>query len=275
VTHLFLSPHYDDAAFSCGGTIYQLAQHGETVRILTVMGGDLPDPLPDTPIVRDLHQRWDAGHDPIATRRQEEQCAAKQLTANSSFLQIPDCVYRTDRYGNPCYPTEESLWYTIQANDPAVEILQKLGAGLPPVALPYDLQGSLPTAPTQKNEITLYIPLGVGDHVDHLIVRDWGITLAEHNPMWRISFYPEYPYTRDTAAIAKALSQCKLALEESVSIFNDVAMTAKINSMACYTSQISTFWQDEQSMVAEVRRQFANEQNTFTEILFEMLAHPE
>jgi len=58
--HLFLSPHLDDAVYSCGGTIHQLTSQGTPVQILTFMAGDPPTPLPDTPITRDLHRRWDA-----------------------------------------------------------------------------------------------------------------------------------------------------------------------------------------------------------------------
>ncbi len=67
--HLFLSPHPDDAVLSCGGLIHQLTQKGEPVTILTVMAGDPPDPLPDTPLVRELHQRRSSRQNPCTSTR--------------------------------------------------------------------------------------------------------------------------------------------------------------------------------------------------------------
>ena len=40
--HLFLSPHYDDAVYSCGGTLASLTTAGENVTVLTVCAGSPP-----------------------------------------------------------------------------------------------------------------------------------------------------------------------------------------------------------------------------------------
>ena len=39
---IYLAPHLDDAALSCGGQIYTATQQGANVRIVTVMAGDAP-----------------------------------------------------------------------------------------------------------------------------------------------------------------------------------------------------------------------------------------
>src|SRR5262252_6924938 len=39
-TALFLSPHYDDVALSCGGTVAQTADAGTHALIVTIFGGE-------------------------------------------------------------------------------------------------------------------------------------------------------------------------------------------------------------------------------------------
>ncbi|WP_446010685.1 PIG-L family deacetylase [Candidatus Electrothrix sp.] len=43
--HIYLSPHYDDAALSCGGSIHMQAKQQEPVAVITVFAGapDLPN----------------------------------------------------------------------------------------------------------------------------------------------------------------------------------------------------------------------------------------
>lgn len=241
--HVFLSPHYDDAALSCGGLIYQLKQRGESVLIITVMGGEPPNPLPDTPIVRDLHQRWQAGDDPVATRRQEDAAAAIVLGAHTGIFNFPDCVYRVNADGVALYPTEESLWEKVHPDDPALNALMAMG------------DWPLSVAPK-----VIYAPLGVGDHVDHKLVRNWGIWLSKQGR--KVNFYAEYPYTaRNPQAMMKALAAFRLAVPpvplkpEPVQL-SEADIVVKLRAIACYQSQISTFWQDvadmEQSTRAEM-----------------------
>lgn len=236
--HLFLSPHFDDAILSCGGLIHHLAQQGADVQILTVMGGDIPQPLPDTPIVRDLHQRWDMGYDPIAARRKEERCAANVVGATTRYLKIPDCIYRVDESGAACYPTEDSLWDKIHPDDRAIKWLLS-GNWQAPVI----------------DHIT-YIPLGVGGHVDHLLVRQWSMQTNRRLGQ-KFKFYAEYPYTRDKSAMDKALRRFDVRLKSIPHPLTEDDMNAKIEAIRCYESQISTFWQDADAMSAAVREHFA------------------
>lgn len=236
--HLFLSPHLDDAVFSCGGTIHQLTARGEPVTVLTIMAGDPPDPLPDTPIVADLHRRWQAGYNPVIARRAEDQAACQLLDAGFIHLPIGDCVYRTAQRGNETlalYPDEDSLWGDIHPDDPAPAALRAAAVPIP---------------------ASLYVPLGGRHHVDHRIVRDWGLWLGRQYPAAALFLYEEYPYESDaTMELERALvfyesrnlSQMSRQLGEA-----DVA--ARLGAMACYQSQISTFWDSVAQMEASTRK---------------------
>jgi LmbE family N-acetylglucosaminyl deacetylase len=217
MTHVFLAPHLDDTTLSCGGRMHQLAQAGETVQVVVIMAGDPPDPLPESPLIRELHDRWKAGNAPIHARRQEERQAAARLGATVTFMDLPDCVYRTRPDGTVLYPAgDDDLFGPVKPDDPARVILQ----GTPHPAAQ-----------------TLYVPLGVGGHVDHILVRQWAETSAES-----IIYYEDYPYAEQAAAITDVIESRAGRLQPEVITLTDDDFTAKWQAVAEYHSQISTFW---------------------------------
>jgi LmbE family N-acetylglucosaminyl deacetylase len=237
--HLFLSPHLDDAVLSCGGMIHVLAASGHTVVVYTVMAGRPPRKLADSPILADLHTRWQIAGSPIAERRREDINALRALGAQPRHGTIPDCVYRMTYApgGDPLalYPSEESLWHAINPADTAVPLLE-----------------SMPLLYPQAD--VLHVPLGAGGHVDHLLVRDWGRRLARANPDLTVLYYEEYPYNTQASAAAAALkAYAPDVLEPVLYPLNEAAVLAKIASIAHYKSQISTFWQDASDMARAVR----------------------
>ena len=230
--HLFLSPHLDDAVLSCGGTIHHLTAAGESALVLTIMAGDPPPDLPDTPIVRDLHQRWAVGYHPAQARRDEDRAALGRLGAAVHHLPLGDCVYRVAADGRALYPSEESLFGEVDPADPALDWLR--AQALPPFS-------------------AIYAPLGVGHHVDHQIVRDWGLWLARRDGR-RLILNEEYPYPRDAAAADAAHSfYAGYRLEAAHRELDDADVNAKIEAIARYRSQISTFWADLDAMAHDVR----------------------
>jgi LmbE family N-acetylglucosaminyl deacetylase len=229
--HLFLSPHLDDAILSCGATIHQLVAQGEAVTILTIMAGDPPEPLPDTPIIADLHQRWQAGYQPVAVRRAEDARACAQLGASAIHWMLGDCVYRTvykDGEVIALYPSEDSLWGPVHPDDPAAAFLRN--STLPP-------------------HTHLYVPLGGRHHVDHRIVRDWGLSVGQ--PV----LYEEYPYEIDaTMELERALAYfAPRKLQLLAGPVSEADVTGKLKAIACYESQISTFWPSLPEMEKETR----------------------
>lgn len=240
--HLFLSPHLDDAVFSCGGTIHRLVRQGASVTIMTVLAGDPPVDLPDTPIVNNLHERWSAGENPIATRRWEDIEAARALEADVQHRDYRDCVYRTHNNA-ALYPDEDSLFGEIHADD----------------ALPRQLAVEAVMFNTIHLDLeALYIPLGVGHHVDHQIIRDWGLAIHHHTPGLALKFYEEYPYTKQQGTIKQALNTLnnyEFTAETQMLTGSDIA--AKIRAIACHRSQITTFWDGLATMQYDVRETFS------------------
>ncbi|MEZ4658337.1 MAG: PIG-L family deacetylase [Caldilineaceae bacterium] len=93
--YIYLSPHLDDAALSCGGQIYQQTAVGKSVLIVTVMAGD-PNVAEFSDYIQSLHERWELAADAAAARRAEDLAACQILGADAHHLDLPDCIYRYD-----------------------------------------------------------------------------------------------------------------------------------------------------------------------------------
>ena len=213
-----------------------------------MMGGLFTGDLPDTPILADLHHRWEAGGDPLRARQIEDERAAAALNVDIMHVPLPDCVYRVA--GDlPLYPSEESLFGDVHPADYAPRLLNGI------------------QIPGLETATTVFLPLGVGHHVDHQIVRDWGMGQVSHAPDKAVvRFYVEFPYSKEDRSTEAALADMAWRLEPADVTLSEADMSAKIQAIACYHSQISTFWSSCQAMAADVRSAFTDPQTgAFTE----------
>ncbi len=235
MTHWFLSPHPDDAVLSCGGHMATLARQGERVIILTVMAGDPPDGFVPTPFVEELWARWGIGTGSAVTeaRRAEDQAAAQRIGAEVVHLGYPEAVYRVDPdTSKALYPDVASIFDT-------------------PFAVEQNLVDLLKWAILELVNVTdtLHTPFGVGNHVDHVLTRK-----AITRTRW---FYEEYPYSMaGDDAVKRALAGWGIAPQQLAAVVHPVdaaALDAKIAAIACYQSQISTFWSSIDAMDRSVR----------------------
>src|SRR5436190_11505310 len=175
IQHLFLSPHFDDAVGSCGGTIWRLVSFGHPVRVLTAFGGVECEPFSVPAKV--LHGEWKLER-PVSCRRIEDAYACGILECESSFLEFPDAIYRQGAEGRHLYPTFEALRGSIARED--CELADHLAS---------QLRGYL----SDKNTV-VYCPMAIGGHVDHVLARDCGRILeACHS---HVVYYRDFYYDR-------------------------------------------------------------------------------
>jgi LmbE family N-acetylglucosaminyl deacetylase len=226
--HIYLSPHLDDAVLSCGGMITQQRAAGQRVAVVTIFAGDPPEDAMLSDFARGLHERWQAA-DPTAARRAEDRCALRALHPEIEIfhLPLPECLYRRNpASGAWLYASEEALFGAVHPSDPALMALQ--------------------TPPTIPPGASLYAPLGVGNHVDHQVVRraaeTWGMALC---------YYEEFPYT--VGNYPGAAAPAPTGWRRTAALPGADALAAKVRAVACYTSQLSTFWESLEEMAHAVR----------------------
>lgn len=234
--HVFLSPHPDDAALSCGGQIADLTRNGTPVLIVTLMAGRPAPDFAPTPFTQELEARWAFDGDAVSRRREEDAASAAILGASIVFGDIPDAPYRTDGRGTALYPDVRSIFGGLHSAD-----LEHLP----------DLARSLPVLHTGD---VLHAPLAAGHHVDHQLVRDAALWVAHQRSDLTLFFYEDYPYTaQDSEAVHAAVQAMSLPLDWMTHPISDAALDAKIAAIACHASQISTFWSDTEAMARAVR----------------------
>jgi LmbE family N-acetylglucosaminyl deacetylase len=333
MTHVFVAPHPDDVALSCGGLIASLRELGQTVTIVTVFSGngaaagltqyqrealgfgskavwpttesfnreniraDQPlDPAFTAPYLADsrrldatqaeadaaakrfwqrsswyrradIHNRPLAGQalmdevpqqgavlttelveakmagDLMATRRLEDERYAYFAEASIVFLDLPDAVFRG-------YEGDEQLLAAPRADDRApVDLLVKEIARLEP----------------QK----VYLPLGVGDHVDHQLVREVGVALLELGRRWVmpgpeyagiVTYYEDFPYAwwNDFRRLEELPAGALEGLPANVGLtpeYADITETVerKIQGLTLYESQLDRLFGGRDQMGDAVR----------------------
>ncbi len=225
---LFVSPHLDDVALSCGGLVYRLTSADQSVTIATVCTADRPADWPLSEAARHEHQQWQLGDQPYQGRRAEDARACRLLGATPAHLDLLDAIYRQDAHGAPLY-TNDFIGGAVH---------------------PYDWQAQLPQArtalaPLVQAATQVYCPLAIGGHVDHVIVRRAVESLAGRSA---IRYYEDFPY-------ADKLDQFN---PPRGCAFEQIALTvrevdARIRAIACYGSQLSAVFGSAAAMPERVR----------------------
>jgi LmbE family N-acetylglucosaminyl deacetylase len=217
--HLFLSPHYDDIALSCGGTAALLARAGRLPEVALIFG-DHPDPAqPLTTFAESMHRGWglDAA-EVIAGRRSEEAAASGILGTRAVFLPFRDAIYRGERY-----LSNDDLFGEVAADeaDLPVEIVAALGL-------------DQHTGATTRN----YAPLAIGRHVDHQQAFAAGVRLAQTR--YEIWFYEDLPYALNPGAAEAQIAATGVALEIAAVVDVTEVWEEKLAAIMAYPSQLAT-----------------------------------
>lgn len=211
---IYLSPHLDDAIFSCGGLLWHQVQEGSRVEVWSIFAGD-PPAGPLAPFAEELHARWGGQ---VSERRAEDEAACAVMSVQRRVLNYPDCIYRRLPDGSAVIRQNEDLFSNSNTlEEPLAEELRALLAA----ELPQDAR--------------LVCPLALGGHVDHRLTRSVAELLARP-----LLYYPDYPYAATNPdSLPSALAKLAPVYKQTIS---EQGLEAWQEAMACYTSQISSFW---------------------------------
>jgi LmbE family N-acetylglucosaminyl deacetylase len=230
--HIYLSPHLDDAVFSCGGVIYQQATAGEDVLIATVCAGD-PEPDSLSPFAQSLHERWGLDGVSIEERRKEDLHACERLGVQTLHLLIPEAIYRQDVEGTFLYDSEEAIFGDLHPSED--DLPDHLA----------DLLTRVLFEPSSV-DVQIYVPSGYGGHVDHKLLRE-SVRMLEVQEI----YYRDFPYAMrgdqiPTEYPVEAREELRVHLSD-----HEIQTWAK--AVMDYKSQLSTFWEDGQTIEGELR----------------------
>ena len=167
---LFLSPHLDDAVLSCGGLIAKLS----TAAKVTIATAFCSAPWfgPYSNLAGWLHGIAGVKNARCLARirRYEDAAACRRVGAGYVHWYYRDAVYRVSSPGHFLYPS-------IIQTDPVPQdasMISRLAKQIDRLADGHDF---------------LVAPLGIGRHVDHLVVRQ-----AAERCERMLLYYPDIPY---------------------------------------------------------------------------------
>ena len=95
--HIFLSPHFDDVVYSCGGTIGVQVSCGLRPLVMTIFAGIPSLNVELSPYAQQGQRSMGFGQDAasaVAARRQEDVTALDYLHADYLWLDYVDAIYR-------------------------------------------------------------------------------------------------------------------------------------------------------------------------------------
>jgi LmbE family N-acetylglucosaminyl deacetylase len=179
----------------------------------------------------------------MAKRRLEDERYALFAEASLVFLDLPDAVFRG-------YEGDDELLATPRDDDDA----------------PYDvLHREIDRLEPQK----LYLPLGVGNHVDHQLCRDVGTRLLAEGRRWVmpgpdyagiVTFYEDFPYAwwNDFERIEELPAGVFDDLPGDVAISPEYAditdqLERKVSGIAIYESQMNRLFGGKADMGRQTR----------------------
>ena len=209
---IYLSPHLDDAVFSAGGLIYEQTLAGIPVEIWTFMCGD-PRLTEYSQFAQRLHQIWgfSSAEETVRKRRMEDTLAASIVGAKAVHFDFLDCIYRRDKNGDWLYPSEIfGAIHPADADYPA-QIAAAISARLNP-------------------DDVLVCQLGLGSHVDHVLVRRAAELLGR-----RLRYDVDVPYV--LAKPEEFAPKAAGMVEETVRI-TEASLPRWVEASVAYQSQL-------------------------------------
>jgi LmbE family N-acetylglucosaminyl deacetylase len=164
--HIFLSPHLDDAVFSCGGLIAKAVSLGCPVEVITFYTKEIsPETLPPQQAKVAIHQE----------RKKEDVVALEVLGAVPIWCDYPERYLRSPWLTSPFQAFRTPAEGTVHAFDNSVSMGQYLS----------DLIA-------KSNDAQFFAPLGVGNHYDHVeLFLVSLVTAKDQRTLNRFAFYED------------------------------------------------------------------------------------
>ncbi len=233
---LYLSPHLDDVVLSCGGTLHRQSLQRKRVVILTVCAGE-PPAGELSAFAQSLHVRWEASAQQsaanmVALRKEEDTQASALLKAEAIYLDLQDCIYRRDRNASAAwmYESDEAIFGDLHSGDAGH--IQDIASRLEELEM--------------GSQTQIVVPLAVGQHVDHQLIRLAAEQWAAQND-GKLQYYEDFPYAEREGRLNEVLQPAD-NWEPKLQVLDEADLAARVAAITLYTSQLSTFWPDTEAM---------------------------
>ncbi len=228
---IYISPHLDDAVLSAGGLIHDQIRAGNQVEIWTILCG-VPPTEELSPFAQVLHFQWGIPkvEDLIRSRRAEDEKACQLVGAKPVYFDYLDCIYRRGKNDDWLYSYIFVPPHEDEADLPA-RIAESISARL---------------EPTDQ----LVCQLGLGSHVDHIVVRR-AVELIQRP----LLYYVDIPYLFKTP---EEFSPNTAGMKANAHAVSEAGLGAWQEAIAAYESQISSLFESPEHMRSQIRQYWSD-----------------
>lgn len=243
---LLISPHLDDAILSCGAYIIKNIKERNSITTVTVFSGSI-EAHKLSSLAKWFHGICRLGNNAMEVRCIEDKKACRFLRTKCIHLNLHECLYRLNSYGEPRYSEEKSIYKADINNEQNtidnvyVELLDKLQLNV------FD---------------EILVPLGIGRHIDHLIVRKAAEALEAKNHFnkGKIHYYEDTPYVctdrdkdwKDDLAFNLNAKSYKISSME---------FSTYTKALYFYKSQIDMLWENKTEMIKQLKKYYLKNDN--------------
>lgn len=204
---LFVSPHLDDAVFSAGGLISRLNDNGVNTFVINVFTKPSKNPYTFS-IKRFLKKCGYTDADRFYRDRVlEDKVAVKKVGAKAKYLGFVDALWRRKNvnkiihYFSKFIPELEYV-YPLYRTSIAYGLISPHDSKL------YgEIHKKVKKYLSKSKDPVLFLPLGIGLHTDHLIVRD-----SCSNFKCPTVYWADYPYIKNNDIDEKFISKLSLGV---------------------------------------------------------------
>lgn len=161
--HIYVSPHSDDVALSCGGQIIS-DDHREKTLILNIFTSE--SPAADNESGRMESTFLDSIN---ASRTMEDRAALDSLGIEARYTRLPEALLR-GKFPFAILPRRDDSDLIDKLSDVLISYVK-----------------SFPDA-------DFYFPAGIGNHIDHLACSKAAFRLLDDNSLKRFFLYEDIPY---------------------------------------------------------------------------------
>lgn len=179
---VFFSPHIDDAIFSCVGLIDNLQKQKKKIAVINIFTKACDYKKTTADIKKELKKTgFKSAKNLFLKRKKIEKEIAQKLKIDVYFLNFIDGLFRQNQNKNFLYPSYEKLFSgNINNEDEKTELENILNKFFE----------------KSSKKTTFYAPIGNGNHVDHLIVKNIVGKLTKKHKN-KLFFWDDLPYSNN------------------------------------------------------------------------------
>lgn len=168
---IFISPHFDDFIFSCSTLASKLQGDGYRINVVNLFTKGTSPPYPKDTLWLLRKCGFKNANDYFLAREKEDKSALSSLGLTSLNLNFIEGPFRLnvsfDKLFLPNPKQEFSLYKSLRRK--VTNVMNRL---------------------FNKQKVTIFLPLGIGNHIDHLLVNN-SLSELPNN----IIYYEDIPYS--------------------------------------------------------------------------------